>query len=180
MALAKLVDLFHGLQSVCFVVLTFVAPVQWLPLMVCSIIYMLTRYHDYCVFSELAEILRQWEGGTGPSYSQRTSNFWGWDRSVNSVVAALVVGLAALFAMLRITLALPRARGSPYAAYGWTLLVAAFLAEIAIHFYKTREKEGGEKSAGALLSGRHAYRHDHRDHVAARGVRWTVDLPQAE
>ena len=51
----SLLDKIHLLQSFFFVTGGFFLPVECLPVFICQLVWMLTRYHDYCVLSEITE-----------------------------------------------------------------------------------------------------------------------------
>lgn len=48
------IDLLHVLQSVLFLTGGFFLPIQYLPVFICAVTWMVSRYHDYCVVSEFA------------------------------------------------------------------------------------------------------------------------------
>jgi hypothetical protein len=52
MLFSKVFDSLHLLQSILFVAGGFLLPVNYLPVFICGITWMLTRYHDYCIISE--------------------------------------------------------------------------------------------------------------------------------
>ncbi len=54
MNFSNFVDLLHVLQSVLFVTGGFLLPIQYLPVFICAVTWMVSRYHDYCVVSEFA------------------------------------------------------------------------------------------------------------------------------
>jgi hypothetical protein len=54
MNFSNVIDLLHFLQSVLFVTGGFILPIQYLPIFICAVTWMLSRYHDYCIISEFA------------------------------------------------------------------------------------------------------------------------------
>jgi hypothetical protein len=55
MIIFSALDKIHLAQSLFFVTGGFLLPVECLPVFICLIVWMLSRYHDYCVISELTE-----------------------------------------------------------------------------------------------------------------------------
>ena len=47
------IDTLHSLQSVIFATGSFILPVEYLPVFICLVTWMLSRYHDYCFISEI-------------------------------------------------------------------------------------------------------------------------------
>lgn len=50
---STLIDTLHVLQSVIFVTGSVILPVEYLPVFICLVTWMLSRYHDYCFISEI-------------------------------------------------------------------------------------------------------------------------------
>lgn len=75
--MSLIIDTLHVAQSLTFVLGGFFIPVDHVPAFLVGVIYMLSRYHDYCVLSELSRVIREYYRECRDEESlQDFSSFW--------------------------------------------------------------------------------------------------------
>lgn len=147
--LGELVDVIHVLQSIGFVLGGFLLPPRALPFFLFCVIYMLARYHDYCVLSEFSRVLKEHAAdckAEGGEFSQRwrdvadrigvpmASEF---QQNMNTAL----VGISGFVAAYRLARAVDMPLFSPFRAQGmstvlvYSILLLILSGEVATHWW---------------------------------------------